>query len=516
MSLIKNKTEIIYLSILVLLLFSGRNFADYSFLNFPGKITDQIILFLIFFNLKIYKSLAKQYKWYLLIIILSVLIGIHTKNVFLIQTSSISMINFIGQDLLFLIYPLLLIPIISKFEFNLLQRKFYLLVFFTEIFFIFDFIFERAYFIKKFLIFDFSFISKYITYFNLVDLKASEITLVNLFFIIILIKNYRSQSKNFYLSLILIGCVFGFYSTQNRATLISLFLFTFLLIIHKIKYFKVIFLIFIGFIFSFLFYFEINDNMVKDFAIEISENSSNLESSSTRVRLHSEKCISVFNKSYSECEIIVPNNEFEDLIKKLILLRKIDSSIKEFIKIPDSLNEFKEINSFIDCEAREKVCKNILKEPYFSSLNEIETLYCGDSTAWRLNLWYGALNYFTKNTFKIFFGYGVGFAIPELLVEDRYIQELCYFEIINSANPLRSLHNTFLTILFRFGIVGFSLFLYLLFKLFKKENNLFLVYLLPLLFLTFTDSLFDSPIALFISIYLYYFDKRLNNIDNFV
>jgi len=516
MKIKKQITEILFFTILVILLIQGRNFADFSLPKLPGKIMDQTILFLALINFKNVKLFVVKYKTYLFLIPLSILIGLNTKNWLLSGYTSIQLINFIGQDLLIFIYLIFLIPIFSQLDFNFLKSKIYLIVVFTEIVFITDFIFERVYFFKKFLIFDFSFLSNYLVYFNFVDLKASEILLVNLFFIYILNKNYSSESKKFYLALILIGIVFGFYSTQSKGVLISTVLFTSLLFIQNFKNFKIIILIFIGFIISFLFNFEINDNKVRDFVNEKFENSEYIESSSNRVRLHSEKCIFLYDKSNSECEIIVPNYDVEYQIEKLILVRNIVSKNKEFINKADDLEILNEINSFEDCQIKEAECEKILMEPYYSSLNEFENYFCGNSTSWRLNLWQGSYDYYSKNIFKIFFGYGVGFGIPELLVENKNVYELCYSEVINLTNPLRSLHNTFFTILFRFGIIGFSIFCNLLFKLFKKENSFFIAILFPLIFITFVDPLFDSPIALFLFIYLYFFDKRLNNIDDFI
>ena len=89
---------------------------------------------------------------------------------------------------------------------------------------------------------------------------------------------------------------------------------------------------------------------------------------------------------------------------------------------------------------------------------------------------------------RLFTGQGVGFSIPQKLVNENAVSLLCYSESINSANPLRSGHNTFLTMLYRFGLINFIIFLFIAIKFFTKHIKYSMISLLVFVSIV---SLFD-------------------------
>ena len=104
---------------------------------------------------------------------------------------------------------------------------------------------------------------------------------------------------------------------------------------------------------------------------------------------------------------------------------------------------------------------------------------------------------------------GIGYSIPQKLVETDKLPVQCYFDSLSKNNPLRNSHNSFVTFFHRFGLINF---LILSFYLFISVRNFFTIrkssiIILPLIF-TFFDPILDGPVSLFPFLFLIFYLQR--------
>ena len=109
---------------------------------------------------------------------------------------------------------------------------------------------------------------------------------------------------------------------------------------------------------------------------------------------------------------------------------------------------------------------------------------------WRLTLWQAAFNNTIRsnnNLFRNTFGEN----IVQTLYDEELIPKYMYYR--NIDNGLRNLHNSFLTLFYRIGLIPslfiFSIFIYYLSKLKRFEWFMFLI-----LIQTFFDPILDGPV----------------------
>ena len=81
---------------------------------------------------------------------------------------------------------------------------------------------------------------------------------------------------------------------------------------------------------------------------------------------------------------------------------------------------------------------------------------CPNNVDFRRSLWSAGLDDLVQNKSSIFFGKGVGFGIPNYLYSNGMLND-CFKPLFESNKPLRSLHNSFLTLLYRFGLLFYLL-----------------------------------------------------------
>ena len=96
------------------------------------------------------------------------------------------------------------------------------------------------------------------------------------------------------------------------------------------------------------------------------------------------------------------------------------------------------------------------------------------------------------------FGHGVGFSIPEKLINENHLPIECYQESLESGRPLRNSHNTFITFFYRFGLINLLILSFILTKslisLIKNKSSSIIIFGFAI---TFLDPILDSPISLF-------------------
>lgn len=129
---------------------------------------------------------------------------------------------------------------------------------------------------------------------------------------------------------------------------------------------------------------------------------------------------------------------------------------------------------------------------------------------WRLVLWEASLKkLFTSS--DILIRNNLGINLVEVLLDENKISKQMFSPAYNSG--LRNLHNSFITALYRFGIIPTLLLLILLFKIFRKyilEKNYFMFFPFILLLETLSDPILDGPVFA-IPFYIILFFINLEN-----
>ena len=505
-----NILTLLFVSILIIIF--GREFTLIKIGSFPGFIVDYTLLFLIILqiiNIDFWKTFLKNNYFYLVYFIIFF-------SYYSFQAHN-STIELIGKDFIFLLYPLIigLILFSSKNKMDMKKLNFLLFSSIYSIFLITDFILDRAPFIESFLGIK---LAKYsLPWVNLLDLKITEMTL---FLILFLHMSLKNNDKYIYLN-ILPGVYLGFAVYESRTVLLGL---TFYLIINLFLYrntkvLKFVSFLFIGFIISLTLNYK-NENLIKESMGNFNESTISSQINQvgfSRIRLNNSKCIySNFldDKLETNCEIRFENSfsnplpllsEVEYGFKNNLYQSELDlkyrGSFNNSIKNLDS--KFTDREEYFDYL---KICSSnshlpvsgtkvfncdleviSISNSLISINNSILKEVCPSNVAWRLNLWTAMSRDLVDNN-RLFTGQGVGFSIPQKLVNENAVSLLCYSESINSANPLRSGHNTFLTMLYRFGLINFIIFLFIAIKFFTKHIKYSMISLLVFVSIV---SLFD-------------------------
>lgn len=451
------------LGLIICITLFGKNFVNFKLFNLPGFISDQIILFIILLNIKkLYKSVNNKY----LILFITYSLIIILRN---INFDSDFNIDNIGQDLLFFIYPLAIFFISTFFDFNINNRNIEKFSIIILSFYIVDYVFERIYIIESIAFMKIDLDN--IIYFNLSNLKNTEIAWFTL--LIFLYFAFKQKPKNNFL-LILIGLNFGFISTQGRTSLYVFMLSLIFLYFFKTKSlysFKNIKYLFLGFAVSFLFVFSATENKAEIYIEYFNSNKIENNLGINKIRFHSLECFSEqLQRNYekSGCEIIINNISDEYLYE---------------IVNSDFLEEFKNYEN-----DKIEIKENFKKK---------QENNCEDSSLkWRVNLLNAGTKKLLEHSQNLLFGVSIGTVIPKQLIESKYLDPLCYIESVIKNPPLRNLHSTFFTIVYRMGSVFLFLYFLFIFKLFIVKIDVFnMIIIFTFSILTSLDPLLDGPIA---------------------
>lgn len=129
---------------------------------------------------------------------------------------------------------------------------------------------------------------------------------------------------------------------------------------------------------------------------------------------------------------------------------------------------------------------------------------------WRLVLWEASLKkLFTEDNYLIKNDLGIN--LIEVLIDENKISEQMFSPAYNLG--LRNLHNSFITALYRFGVIPTALLLVLIFILFRKyllEKKYFMFLPFILLLETLSDPILDGPVFA-IPFYIILFFLNLEN-----
>lgn len=455
----KSLDKYLFLFLILNILIFGRHFVYLKFSIFPGYISDYIILMILFLNIFKLKRVINNKN---LIFLISYLLIISFRN---IDLANLPKVEEIGQDLLFVIYPILIYLIFQFFDFQHHSHSINKFLILLTCIYVIDYFLERIYLISFFHI-----NINNVFYLNISHLKVVEITLF-LTFIYLFLTN-KEVNKNLTIFL-LIGINFGFLSTQSKTTVIVFILliaYTILLLLKNnlIRY-NFMFLI-LGFFISFIFTFQFDEKKANEFLNYL--NSNNIESNLgiNKLRYHSFECfVAQLKPNYenSSCEYILDEFNDSDILK-----------LEELIKIKNE--------NYLQLENYEKS----------KFLVNLQNEKCGNSIKWRLELVNAGNKIIFQNLQNILFGVNIGSEIPKLLIEKKLLEPICYYESIFNERPLRNLHSTFITIAFRMGYFTLIVLALNFQKLYSIKPNLFNVMLIILTsVLTNSDPLLDGPIA---------------------
>lgn len=456
----------VFLMLITCTLTFGKHFLYLKITNVPGYIADYLIFILLLSIL----SRIKEFKNFKFLSLLSIFI------LFLIlrNTSEIKFlfIENIGQDLIVIIYPILLVLILEITNFNPLKiiktttiSKFFYFIFFI---YIADFILERINILETIF---FNSVDIWIyEYVNIVNIKYTEIFI---FLILIYYFNFKfkiNENKTFYF---LLGLNLGLLSTQSRIIFYTQLIFFFFIFINQRLYKQLIFILFFGFVLSFSNSITDDTSQLAKFLEYNKLNSFENNIGINRIRFHNLDClIFQFSGNYenSDCQFSY-----------------FDLSTTELNDLTNFLNKKSPNSNFLTLES------NIEKVEYLKSyqLNN-----CNSTIAWRVNLIKAGNKLLSREFINILFGYNIGNPIPALLIDEKLLDPICYYEASLFKNPLRTLHNTLSTIIFRFGLLFLVLFLIFLIKSFNIKFDKFNSQLLFLtLIITSADPILDSPVV---------------------
>ena len=146
-----------------------------------------------------------------------------------------------------------------------------------------------------------------------------------------------------------------------------------------------------------------------------------------------------------------------------------------------------EITDIISESLTNNIEKNKANEIFYSLYIQDNRLYSTNITAnWRLQIWQDVYHDLIAEN-KILFGYGYFEIIPAMdMVERR-----------GTDGTNENVHNFSVNILARSGLIGLSIYIYLIYKLilmyFKKHNNYQIIhFIFPVLLTSFFDSSLES------------------------
>jgi hypothetical protein len=525
----------IFLFQILCILFFGRDFAKLNFLTLPGYINDYFLFvgfsFILFRNSNKIKKFLSQKKYFLFYFL--------SFFIFYISTSESNQLNHIGQDLIVIIYPVIIYLIIylADFKIALLDYSWNKLMNIMSILYILDFILEKIPIFERLLWIDFQLIN--ILPRDFINLRITEMSalLLMVFFI------YSKSNQIHFKDIIFPLCFLTLASSQSRTVLISVVAYLICEILftnykHASHYV-------LGFALGFL--------MASSFVMNLDTPNIKLifnsDSKIDTIRSNDLDCYldNFFgDKRGSNCEIYIytlenfdseveyvesisiPYYNIESENKKLRSNLNINTPIfQNYLNAYDNLNDkggYDSILTQLDkCIHHENCDDEKIKALLFftESRNNLYSEYiCTDNILWRTHLWKKAVKDQSSSVDTIFFGKGVGFSIPVATILKSDLRYFCYLDSISNEPILRNAHNTFLTIYYRFGVINslilFSVLMNLL--ILPHIKNLY-SFLLSISILTIFEPVLDAPIVaipfwfiLFSYIkYISYENRNLNN-----
>ena len=503
---IDNLIKYIIIISLSLVFFFGKRFALIDIPLVPGFILDFILVAIFLmssvFGIRILSKERNYFEIGFLFYFIMVLI------IYSVLSTSTN-INEIGQDALMLIYPVLIYLIYknlnSKFTFSPYFIKLFLIIY--SIYLIFDFTFERSPIVKKFL--GINLVNINVPWVNMAYLKPSEAT----FFLSVLIfLDIKSKNDKFSFLYLLPGIYFGLNMTDSRTILYSSIIFFILLLIENrnrelIK--RIIFLI-VGIVLSFSFLITEDGETINRQVAK-----SDTDVGMRRVRVISAECFvenAIIQRDKDDCE--KRQSGFKTVNVGYFIQSKsqgfstptMEVLIDKFYEIGNtygSVGIFSDLISecYLQTGEISDSCDKEDIDLYLEFLNLRNKAYdelCGDNISWRIRLWEKSIINENSNLLNFMFGHGVGFSIPEKLINENHLPIECYQESLEGERPLRNSHNTFITFFYRFGLINLLILSFILTKslisLIKTKSSSIIIFGFAI---TFLDPILDSPISLF-------------------
>lgn len=519
---------IIYIQLALISLF-GSSFSDKSFYNVPGKINDWILLILL---VLVFLKSQKMFKVYIKKkIVIKIYFTIFI--LYFLFTSNSNLINETGQDFLIIIYPIFIFLISKNANLIHLRINKNLRIFsnLLLIIYIFDFIFERLIILNSF------YNLENIYWFDFLNLNSLESGCVIFLILFLLDENQYTRNYDYFLPFLFLFLI----SSQNRTilTISCMLVIYYLFLYFNNKIFIKIVFIFLGICFG-IFISNLNFlnfNLISSTELEIKENTIR----STQLNCYFSNFFGDKKKSNCEFEVIQDDylinyfirtssiNEEKFLLgvkKEFADSNNFKKYQAQYIKILElgGINTLKS-NLMFCIEFTDQRIKNldkcdqyvlgeIIKYLRFKKVF-IDNNICTSNLQWRLSLWKYNLDYLSNNKLNFFIGTGVGIEIPRLVVTNDITEYVCYEESINSTYPLRNSHNSFLTLLTRFGIFNFLIIFWLLYSYFLKSKNLRIIFLFFIFqIITFFEPVLDSP-NISIPFWFVMFSKYNQNLERF-
>lgn len=493
------------------ILFFGRDFSKLNFLTLPGYINDYFLFigfsFILFRNRNKIKEFLSQKKYFLFYFF--------SFFIFYISTSASKQLNHIGQDLLVIIYPVIIYLIIylGDFKIALHDYSWNKLMNTMSILYILDFILEKTPIFERLLWINFQL--KNILPRDFINLRITEMSALLLMVLFIYSKFNQIHFKDIILPL----CFLTLASSQSRTVLISVVAYLICEIIFT--NYKQASHYLLGFTLGFL--------MASSFVM-------NLDASNIELIINSDSKIDTIrsndldcyldkffgDKRNINCEIYIYTLEYFDSEDKYLETLSLtyynieleNKKLKSYLNINtpiynnylnayDNLNDNGEYDSILiqldKCIHNENCDDEKIKKLLFfiESRNSLYSeVICTDNIVWRTHLWKKAVKDQSSSVDTILFGKGVGFSIPRVTILESDLRYFCYLESIFTEPILRNAHNTFLTVYYRFGVINslilLSALIYML--ILPKMKNLY-SFLLSISILTFTEPVLDAPIV---------------------
>lgn len=522
---------------IILLFILGKRFAVTDVAFFPGYILDLLLIILVFFALPTNIQLLSKkliFKDYGISIIGFLFL------IYYAITSDVKNINDLGQDSILLLYPLIFYFILNNhtFDVNILNNLLKIFIFLYSNLLIIDFILERNLIFTRILGFEIN--ESMLPNFNLISLRPTE----TIFFLsIIIFFDIKSNNMKYNFIYIPVGIYFALSMTDSRTVMYGAIVFFFVIFIENENKFilQKLFFIGLGAIISLsTFSTTKNATIMTNQIISMENIVIDSDAGLNRIRIISPRCflenILIFRVNDCEFTIGFTSFDFDLMIESYnqgFHSPSLDYLYAELENIQlsyfsgDNLSNINDLNTsdpfkelFESCvndgsdNINDNNCQEIIKkhDELIILKNSTYQELCGNNITWRLNLWRKSINSSNDGLAGVIFGNGIGYSIPEKLVEMDNLPVQCYFDSISKKNPLRNSHNSFVTFFHRFGLINF---LILSFYLFISIRNLFIfkkssIIILPLIF-TFFDPILDSPVSLFPFLFLIFYLLKNKN-----
>ena len=525
----------IFLFQILCILFFGRDFSKLNFSTLPGYINDYFLVigfsFILLRNRNKIKKFISHKKYFLFYFI--------SFFIFYILRSESNQLNHIGQDLIVIIYPVIIYLIIylDDFEISLLDYSWNKLMNIMSILYILDFILEKTPVFDRLLWINFQLIN--ILPRDFINLRITEMSalLLMVFFV------YSKSNQIHFKDIILPLCFLTLASSQSRTVLISVVAYLICEIIftnYKQASHYVLGLA-LGFLMASSFVMNLDTPNIKLII--------NSDSKIDTIRSNDLDCYldSFFgDKRDSNCEIyLIIQENFDSELKHLESLffpyydtelenKKLRSNLNintpifdNYLNAYNNLNDnggYDSISTQLDkCIYNEDCDDEKIKALLFfiESRNNLYSEYvCTDNILWRIYLWQEAVKDQSSSVDTILFGKGVGFSIPVGTILESDLRYFCYMDSISIEPILRNAHNTFLTIYYRFGVINSLILLSaLIYKLILPYKKNLYSFLLSISILTFFEPVLDAPIVaipfwFIVFSYIKYISYENRNLNN--